>query len=78
MARLLAHLFVALAASASIAHAETIAGAARVIDGDTLEIGETIIRLADIDAPELGQKCDGPTALRSCGKVAGYYFAERI
>ncbi len=32
-------------------------GALRVIDGDTLAIGETRIRLYGIDAPELSQSC---------------------
>lgn len=32
-------------------------GALRVVDGDTLAIGETRIRLYGIDAPELSQSC---------------------
>ncbi|HYI06550.1 MAG TPA: thermonuclease family protein, partial [Reyranella sp.] len=53
------------------AHAETsITGQAHVIDGDTFDIGEERIRLADIDAPELGQSCQGPKELRRCGKLA--------
>ncbi len=28
-----------------------------IIDGDTLQIGSTIVHLAGIDAPELGQRC---------------------
>jgi len=38
---------------------ETIAGSARVIDGDTISIGEMRIRLEGIDAPEVGQTCQG-------------------
>ena len=41
----------------SAAQAETIAGRATVIDGDTLEIEGELIRLLDIDAPERGQFC---------------------
>lgn len=37
--------------------AERIAGTARVIDGDTLDITGTHIRLEGIDAPETGQTC---------------------
>jgi endonuclease YncB( thermonuclease family) len=32
-------------------------GAVRVIDGDTIDVGETRIRLEGIDAPEAGQSC---------------------
>ena len=36
------------------AHAsEPISGVARIVDGDTLAIGETKIRLEGIDAPEI-------------------------
>jgi endonuclease YncB( thermonuclease family) len=35
----------------------TIAGRARVIDGDSLRIADTEIRLFGIDAPEYGQTC---------------------
>lgn len=41
----------------------------RVIDGDTIQIGQTIYRLHGIDAPEFGQKCatvSGKTW--ACGK----------
>jgi endonuclease YncB( thermonuclease family) len=34
-----------------------IAGSARVVDGDTIVVGETRIRLEGIDAPEAGQAC---------------------
>ncbi len=76
MVRLIAAATACLLASA--AYAESARGLAHVIDGDTLEIGSTIIRLGDIDAPELGQKCDGPKKLRSCGSVAADFLAERI
>lgn len=52
----------------------TIAGDARVIDGDTLAIGGTRIRLAGIDAPELGQLC-GPV---HCGLAAKRHLSEII
>lgn len=41
------------------AGAVEISGPARVIDGDTLVIGQTIIRLHGIDAAETGQRCTG-------------------
>jgi endonuclease YncB( thermonuclease family) len=40
----------------SFAEAE-ITGAARVVDGDTIWIGKTKIRLHGIDAPEMKQEC---------------------
>ena len=43
--------------ASSAAHAETIAGRATVIDGDTLEIHGERIRILDIDAPEKDQFC---------------------
>jgi endonuclease YncB( thermonuclease family) len=48
---------VVLSVVASSAAAETIAGRATVIDGDTLEIQGERIRILDIDAPESGQYC---------------------
>lgn len=36
---------------------QSLAGAARVIDGDTIEIGAVRIRLEGIDAPETDQNC---------------------
>lgn len=41
----------------SVSYASDLVGPACVIDGDTLEIGKTTIRLNGIDAPEHGQKC---------------------
>lgn len=38
-----------------VAAAETVTGPARVVDGDSLRIGSTEIRMADIDAPEMKQ-----------------------
>lgn len=60
------------------AAATTLTGPAEVVDGDTIRLGDTVVRLADIDAPELGQRCDGPRALRRCGVVATNRLAERI
>lgn len=37
---------------------EPIAGSARVVDGDTIEIGTLRIRLEGIDAPEISQQCE--------------------
>lgn len=60
------------------AAAEVISGLARVTDGDTIEVGEEVVRLFGVDAPELGQKCKGPKELRHCGKLAATFLADRI
>ena len=48
-----------------------IAGTARIIDGDTIDIAGRRIRLAGIDAPESDQTCtDAGNRLWGCGRVA--------
>ena len=67
----------ALMVSAPV-HAETlITGPARVLDGDTLDLGPVRVRLFGIDAPEGGQTCglaDGSEW--DCGKAATDRLAE--
>jgi endonuclease YncB( thermonuclease family) len=49
------------------------------MDGDTFELAGVVIRLAEVDAPEISQKCEGgPKELRSCGAFVGDALAERI
>lgn len=50
--------------------ADRIIGRARVIDGDTVQIGPERIRLAGIDAPELAQTCQREGQDWSCGRQA--------
>ena len=70
---------VLLARVVAAAEPGTLAGTAAVIDGDTFRIGGTVVRLADIDAPELTQACDGgPASLRSCGVYVADALAERL
>jgi endonuclease YncB( thermonuclease family) len=76
-----ARLAIAIAILASWpALAETIAGRVRPMDGDTFEMaGVGVIRLADIDAPEMAQKCRGGSKeLRDCGAFVADVLAERI
>ena len=48
-----------------------IAGLGHVIDGDTLEVGQTRIRLEGIDAPEMAQTCKSATGESwDCGRKA--------
>jgi endonuclease YncB( thermonuclease family) len=60
--------------------AETISGAVRPMAGDTFDIaGVGVIRLVDIDVPEMAQKCEsGPKHLRDCGVYVAEVLAERI
>ena len=51
---------IVLGPTCSAARAETIAGRATVIDGDTLEIHGERIRILDVDAPESRQTCIRP------------------
>lgn len=60
------------------AHAETITGRASVIDGDTLEIHNTRIRLHGIDAPESGQPCTRDGKQWRCGQQAALALADKI
>ncbi len=49
-------------------NAQPLVGDARIVDGDTLVLGDTRIRLFGIDAPELSQTClDGRGRSWSCG-----------
>lgn len=45
-------------------------GAVRVVDGDSLTLDGTRIRLSGIDAPELRQSCGAEGATRPCGQQA--------
>jgi clan AA aspartic protease (TIGR02281 family) len=66
------------AAALAPAHARAdIAGAATVIDGDTIEIGRAKIRLYGIDAPELGQTCVAESQWR-CGEQAARALDKKI
>jgi endonuclease YncB( thermonuclease family) len=54
-----------------VAHADDFVGRASVIDGDTLELHGTRIRLWGIDAPESNQLCRGEDSLQNqCGARA--------
>lgn len=62
--------FVAVLLVANPLHAEII-GKVRVIDGDTIDVGEVRVRLHGIDAPERGQPCTTLTGQNwSCGDWA--------
>ena len=68
MLRVVLAVFLLLAPSVAAAD---ITGKARVVDGDTIWIGETKIRLHGIDAPEMKQPCRTSKGKEQlCGQLA--------
>jgi endonuclease YncB( thermonuclease family) len=58
---------------------EAIGGIARVVDGDTIVVGDTRVRLEGIDAPEAGQTCSRrPAGDWPCGSEATAALARLI
>lgn len=54
---------------------DVLTGVPRVIDGDTIELEDTNIRLAGLDAPERSQRCtDGRGDEFNCGRAATDYL----
>lgn len=52
---------------------------ARVVDGDTIELGEVDYRLQGIDAPEAGQSCAAPDGKTwKCGQAATKLMEELV
>ena len=66
-----------IAASAPVA-AQDLAGPARVIDGDTLEVDGERIRIHGIDAPETRQLCSTGMDRTACGKQATSVMRDLI
>jgi endonuclease YncB( thermonuclease family) len=55
------------------------AGRARVVDGDTLDVGSQRVRLYGIDAPEMGQSCTTATGQAwACGHEAKTYLEKLV
>jgi len=78
-AAVLAVLTMVSSACAQPAAATTIRGVARVVDGDTLVIAETRIRLRAVDAPERSQSCtDARGQLRLAGEDARLALTAKI
>jgi len=60
-------LLVLLCLGAAPAHAVSLTGTARVVDGDTIEMSGQTLRLIGIDAPELAQPCEREGKPWACG-----------
>ena len=59
--------------------AEAISGIPRIVDGDTIAIGERKIRLEGIDAPESDQVClDAGAALWACGNEVTKQLSDHV
>jgi endonuclease YncB( thermonuclease family) len=63
---------------APAAPAEDLAGAAEIVDGDTLRIATHNIRLHGIDAPERSQRCLSSGTPWPCGRLATQGLAAAI
>ena len=51
----------------------------RIVDGDTFDLGQTRVRLLDIDAPEMGQTCrDHRRKAYRCGERAANALRELL
>ena len=59
-------------------HKPTLTGVPRIIDGDTIRIGNTRIRLHGIDAPEAKQTCTAGGKEWRCGQEATFALANII
>lgn len=85
IARRLIHILALAAVSASTLAAVAAqgqsfwTGQARVIDADTIDIGDTRFRLHGIDAPESGQSCRHPQrGTWRCGQQAALALSDKI
>ena len=56
----------------------TVSGSARVVDGDTLDVGAVRIRLHGVDSPESRQSCVAGGRRWACGERATRALAGRI
>src|SRR5689334_5439963 len=76
VATLLAIAVVAAIAALFLPPEAFLSGRAMAIDGDTLRVGETRIRLLGLDAVELDQTCvDASAAQWPCGREARSFLA---
>ena len=65
-------------ARSALAQQDQIQGPVRIVDGDTLDVGSTRVRLWGIDAPESHQQCERDGAQYACGTEATAYLSAII
>src|SRR5687767_9113264 len=65
-------IILALAATASLT------GTAHTVDGDTLRVGNELVRLSGVDAPELSQNCGAEARRVACGAMAAAWLRSRV
>jgi len=75
MSRRLSLMLLLLSAPAAAA---PVSGVGRSIDGDSLTVGDTEVRLYGIDAPEFTQTCQRDGRSWSCGSDAAYQLSKLI
>lgn len=56
----------------------SVSGQASVVDGDTIEIHGTRVRLDGIDAPESGQWCEASGKQYRCGQMSAFALSDLI
>ena len=76
--KLLFIVFFCLVLNTSVQSQELIKGKAKVIDGDTIHIGNNKIRLHGIDAPEQKQTCSFEGNEWNCGQDATFFLSNLI
>jgi len=70
---------VSMAALDRPAHSAQVSGTAKVVDGDTFDVGAVRVRLHGIDAPEAGQSCRRANGKSwACGTEATNRLAELV
>lgn len=77
-ARIVRALGTALLAGAAPVQAAPISGIGRAIDGDSLMVGDTEVRLYGIDAPEAGQTCQRAGETWNCGIASANQLANLV
>lgn len=68
-----------VAAVLEMSQTRSLAGLARVTDGDTIRLEGVTVRLRGIDAPELRQACTGADGTEhACGRLSASYLETLI